>query len=150
MNDGKHNPYPSPQEAAALLNREESQQNAEQFQRLAGYAQEQAAMNEALSRGTPTAEYAPPVSYVERPAVRSDAAVFALACRHLGYDALASVDELADICLLILCNRETVLTALSTLAADPAMENRIASTRRESRTGHILLAGLILGACSSA
>ena len=150
MSNGKHNPYPSNEEAAALLNEEESRQNAEQFQRLAGYAQQQAAMNDALMRGgTPTVEYAPPVAYIDRPAVRSDAAVFALACRHLGYEPSAMQDELADICLLILRNRETVLMALNKLAADPAMENRIASTRRESRTGHILLAGLILAYTSA-
>ena len=148
MSNGKHNPYLSPQEAAALLNREESQQNAEQFQRLAGYAQEQAAMNEALSRGgTPTAEYAPPVTYVERPAAPSDATVFALAARHVSYIPLSgTVDEVTDLSHMILRPRDAVLAALRKLAADPSMQDRIGGTRRDGRTSQMLFGGLILGA----
>lgn len=147
MSSGKHNPYPSPKEAAALLKQEEAQQSAEQFQRLAGYAVEQAAMNEALSRGTPTPEYAPPVTYIDRPAAPSDATVFALAARWVSYQPLAaSPDEVADLCTLILRPRDAVLAALRKLAADPAMQDRIGGTRRDGRTSQMLLAGLILGA----
>ena len=146
MSRGNGTIYPTPVEATTMLVLEETLEKADQFERLAGYAQQQAAMNEALMRGAATPDYTPPVAYVERNAVRGDAAVFALACRHLGYDTLVSVDELADISLLILRPRDSVTNALSKLAEDPTMENRIGGTRRESRTSHILLAGLILGA----